>query len=64
MVIVAFESLEDAQRWYSNSPYSDTIPIRQRSANTRLCYRGLANQNHDTYVVDFGRRELGIRTMG
>jgi uncharacterized protein (DUF1330 family) len=36
IVIVAFESLEDAQRWYSNSPYSDTIPIRQRSANTRL----------------------------
>jgi uncharacterized protein (DUF1330 family) len=36
IVIVAFESLEDAQRWYSNSPYSNTIPIRQRSANTRL----------------------------
>ena len=36
IVIVAFESLEDAQRWYGNSPYSDTIPIRQRSANTRL----------------------------
>jgi uncharacterized protein (DUF1330 family) len=36
IVIVAFESLDDAQRWYSNSPYSDTIPIRQRSANTRL----------------------------
>ena len=36
IVIVAFESLEDAQRWYSSSPYSDTIPIRQRSANTRL----------------------------
>jgi uncharacterized protein (DUF1330 family) len=36
IVIVAFESLEDAQRWYGSSPYSDTIPIRQRSANTRL----------------------------
>ena len=36
VVIVAFDSLEDAQRWYANSPYSDTIPIRQRSANTRL----------------------------
>ena len=36
IVIVAFESLEEAQRWYSNSPYSETIPIRQRSANTRL----------------------------
>ncbi len=36
IVIVEFERLEDAQRWYSNSPYSDTIPSRQRSANTRL----------------------------
>jgi uncharacterized protein (DUF1330 family) len=36
IVIVAFESLEDAERWYGNSPYADTIPIRQRSANTRL----------------------------
>jgi len=36
IVVVAFESLEDAQRWYGNSPYSDAIPIRQRSANTRL----------------------------
>ena len=36
IVIVEFERLEDAQRWYSNSRYSNTIPIRQRSANTRL----------------------------
>ena len=36
IVIVAFDSMEDAQRWYGDSPYSDTIPIRQRSANTRL----------------------------
>lgn len=36
IVIVAFESMEDAQRWYSTLPYRDTIPIRQRSANTRL----------------------------
>ena len=36
IVIVAFESLEAAQRWYDNSPYSDMIAIRQRSANTRL----------------------------
>ena len=36
IVIVRFESLEEAQHWYNNSPYRDTIPIRQRSANTRL----------------------------
>ena len=36
IVVVAFESLEDAERWYSTSPYKDTIPLRQRSANTRL----------------------------
>jgi uncharacterized protein (DUF1330 family) len=36
IVIVAFECLDDAQRWYDNSPYADTIPIRKRSANTRL----------------------------
>jgi len=36
IVIVEFESLEDAPRWYSNSPYNNTIAIRQRSANTRL----------------------------
>ena len=36
IVIVAFESLQAAERWYGNSPYADTIPIRQRSANTRL----------------------------
>ena len=36
IVIVRFESPEDAQRWYNNSPYSDTIPVCQRSANARL----------------------------
>jgi uncharacterized protein (DUF1330 family) len=36
IVIVAFDSLEDAQRWYDGSPYKQTIPIRQRAASTRL----------------------------
>jgi uncharacterized protein (DUF1330 family) len=36
IVIVAFDSMEDAQRWYNDSPYSEAIPLRQRSANTRL----------------------------
>jgi uncharacterized protein (DUF1330 family) len=38
IVIVAFESLEDAERWYSTPPYKDAIPLRQRSANTRLFF--------------------------
>jgi uncharacterized protein (DUF1330 family) len=36
IVIVVFQSMKDAQRWYDDSPYTATIPIRQRSANTRL----------------------------
>ena len=36
IVVVEFDSLEDAERWYSTPPYSDAIPMRQRSANTRL----------------------------
>jgi uncharacterized protein (DUF1330 family) len=38
IVVVAFESLEDAERWYSTPPYKDSIPLRQRSANTRLFF--------------------------
>jgi uncharacterized protein (DUF1330 family) len=38
IVVVAFDSLEDAERWYSTSPYKDTIRLRQRSANTRLFF--------------------------
>lgn len=38
IVIVAFESLEDAERWYSTPPYKDAIPLRQRAANTRLFF--------------------------
>ena len=36
IVVLEFDSLEDAERWYSTAPYSETIPLRQRSANTRL----------------------------
>ena len=32
IVIVAFDSLEEAERWY----YGEAIPLRQRAANTRL----------------------------
>ncbi len=36
VVVVAFDSLDDAQRWYASAAYSKTIPLRQRSANSRL----------------------------
>jgi uncharacterized protein (DUF1330 family) len=36
IVIVAFDSLADAEAWYGSTAYSETIPLRQRSANTRL----------------------------
>jgi uncharacterized protein (DUF1330 family) len=54
IVIVAFESLEDAHCWYSNSPYSNTIPIGQRSANTRLISLR-ASRNRDTEGEDCQR---------
>src|SRR5215471_14229071 len=36
IVIVEFDSLDEAERWYHSPGYSETIPLRQRSANTRL----------------------------
>jgi uncharacterized protein (DUF1330 family) len=36
IVVVAFDSLEEAERWYSSTAYSTVIPLRQRSANSRL----------------------------
>src|SRR5258707_9861005 len=36
IVVVAFDSLADAERWYGSAAYRDVIPLRQRSANTRL----------------------------
>jgi len=36
IVIVAFDSLEEAERWYHGAAYGAAIPLRQRSANTRL----------------------------
>jgi uncharacterized protein (DUF1330 family) len=36
IVIVAFQSLADAERWYGSPSYSTCIPLRQRAANTRL----------------------------
>ena len=36
IVIIAFDSVAYAERWYASAAYSDAIPLRQRSANTRL----------------------------
>ena len=36
IVVVRFDSLEEAQRWYDSAEYAAAIPLRQRSANTRL----------------------------
>ena len=36
IVVVAFDSLADAERWYGSPSYCACIPLRQRSANTRL----------------------------
>ena len=36
IVIVAFDSMEDAQSWYHAAEYTAAIPVRQRASNTRL----------------------------
>ncbi len=36
IVVIEFDSLADAERWYGTPPYSDLIALRQRSANSRL----------------------------
>jgi uncharacterized protein (DUF1330 family) len=36
IVVIEFGSLADAERWYSSPAYSEIIPLRQRSANSRL----------------------------
>jgi uncharacterized protein (DUF1330 family) len=36
IVVLRFDSLEEAERWYHSQEYADAIPLRQRSANTRL----------------------------
>jgi uncharacterized protein (DUF1330 family) len=36
IVLLAFDSLADAERWYGSPSYTVCIPLRQRAANTRL----------------------------
>lgn len=35
-VLLAFDNFDDAQHWYSSPAYNEIIPMRQRSAKTRL----------------------------
>ena len=35
LVVLAFDNLDDAEHWYSSPAYSEIIPMRERSANTR-----------------------------
>jgi len=36
IVMIAFDSLADAEKWYSTPPYSELIPERQKAAKTQL----------------------------
>jgi uncharacterized protein (DUF1330 family) len=35
-VITSFDSLPDAEKWYSTPPYKDLVAERQKSAKTRF----------------------------
>jgi uncharacterized protein (DUF1330 family) len=36
IAIIAFDSLADAEKWYSSPPYGELIPERQKAAKTQL----------------------------
>jgi uncharacterized protein (DUF1330 family) len=36
IVVVEFESMEQARRWYASPEYARIIPMRQRAANASL----------------------------
>ena len=36
VVVVEFESMEQARRWYASPEYARTIPMRQQAANASL----------------------------
>ena len=36
IVMLRFDSLEEAEAWYHSAEYSAAIPMRQRAANSRL----------------------------
>jgi len=36
IVVLAFDSLADATKWYSTPPYKDLIPEREKAAKSRV----------------------------
>ena len=36
VVTIEFETMEQARKWYASPEYAQTIPLRQRCANTSL----------------------------
>ena len=36
LVVIEFESMEQAKRWYESQEYGQAMPLRQRSATTNL----------------------------
>ena len=36
VVVLAFDNLDNAESWYSSTAYREIIPLRERSAKTRL----------------------------
>jgi len=36
VVMIEFETMEQARKWYASPEYAQTIPLRQRCANTSL----------------------------
>jgi uncharacterized protein (DUF1330 family) len=36
IVMLAFDSLDDAQKWYGTPPYKDLIPEREKAATSRV----------------------------
>lgn len=36
VVIIEFDSIERAKRWYASPEYAETIPMRQRSASASM----------------------------
>lgn len=38
IVIAAFDSMADLEKWYATPPYKELIPLRQKAAKTRLYF--------------------------
>ena len=68
IVVVEFESMEQARRWYASPEYARTIPMHQRAANASLilvegCPRGEARAGQHV-AVRLARSVRAERTSG